>query len=509
MTVTIDFTTQSISAHTLGRIGEHNATTLVITPPTELSEDSRTTHYRIAFGVRDEAVLSEAFTETPITVSLSKQLTRASRLSIQVVAYDSEGNYVGKSDKLSGFCLAPSVEGTEISADGTNSDIAWEIVELGEKVDALDDRVTAAESEILDLQNTKANKAIELAETSTTSKYTRSEVLEFFASGQAMTINSYPVVTVYDRYNIANVVYIDNSQNNEIWFSKANITNSKELSFSSPYNNLMTLSERAKLSGIENGANKYILPSATDSVLGGIKVGANLSIEEDGTLNATGGGEQAQADWSQADSTAPDYIKNKPTNVSSFVNDAGYITESKYIEIWDNGNTTKYTKSEIEIMVSQKKLMSYQGFPVLLARSEEDGSKINLYYLTSISGAPKWKPIVYRISVDAQKNIVADVPANNLFSGKYSDLTDLPTFGAVATSNDYNDLDNKPTIPTVPTNVSAFNNDAGYLTTHQDISGKEDKANKVTAISAASTDTQYPSAKCVYDLIGGVIGGSY
>jgi len=31
-------------------------------------------------------------------------------------------------------------------------------------------------------------------------------------------------------------------------------------------------------------------------------------------------------------------------------------------------------------------------------------------------------------------------------------------------SGDYNDLSNKPTIPTVPTNVSAFTNDAGYIT---------------------------------------------
>lgn len=31
-------------------------------------------------------------------------------------------------------------------------------------------------------------------------------------------------------------------------------------------------------------------------------------------------------------------------------------------------------------------------------------------------------------------------------------------------SGSYNDLTNKPTIPTVPTNVSAFTNDAGYLT---------------------------------------------
>lgn len=33
-------------------------------------------------------------------------------------------------------------------------------------------------------------------------------------------------------------------------------------------------------------------------------------------------------------------------------------------------------------------------------------------------------------------------------------------------SGNYNDLTNKPTIPTVPQNVSAFNNDAGYLTSY-------------------------------------------
>ena len=33
----------------------------------------------------------------------------------------------------------------------------------------------------------------------------------------------------------------------------------------------------------------------------------------------------------------------------------------------------------------------------------------------------------------------------------------------------------------------------------QDVSGKEDKSNKVTSISSSSTNTQYPSAKVVYD----------
>lgn len=76
-----------------------------------------------------------------------------------------------------------------------------------------------------------------------------------------------------------------------------------------------------------------------------------------------------------------------------------------------------------------------------------------------------------------------------LFSGNYNDLTNKPTIPTVPTNvsaftndagylttytetdpqfnawdKDYNDLINKPTIPTVPTNVSAFTNDAGYLT---------------------------------------------
>jgi len=36
---------------------------------------------------------------------------------------------------------------------------------------------------------------------------------------------------------------------------------------------------------------------------------------------------------------------------------------------------------------------------------------------------------------------------------------------------------------------------------HQDISGKEDRTNKVASISASSNNSQYPSAMCMYNLI--------
>lgn len=45
-----------------------------------------------------------------------------------------------------------------------------------------------------------------------------------------------------------------------------------------------------------------------------------------------------------------------------------------------------------------------------------------------------------------------------------------------------------------------------YMITDDDVdlSTKEDKSNKVTSLSSQSTDTQYPSAKCVYDIVGNI-----
>lgn len=53
---------------------------------------------------------------------------------------------------------------------------------------------------------------------------------------------------------------------------------------SSSENGLMTPSMLTKLNSIEEGATKYSLPTATSSVLGGVKVGDTLNIK-DGVLN--------------------------------------------------------------------------------------------------------------------------------------------------------------------------------------------------------------------------------
>jgi len=72
------------------------------------------------------------------------------------------------------------------------------------------------------------------------------------------------------------------------------------------------------------------------------------------------------------------------------------------------------------------------------------------------------------------------------------DITDLKTgmldLSTVATTGSYNDLTDKPTIPVVPTNVSAFTNDAGYIT------------------SSALTDYALKSETLIKDLDGNIDG---
>lgn len=55
--------------------------------------------------------------------------------------------------------------------------------------------------------------------------------------------------------------------------------------------NNYTNEDKTKLDGIEDGANNYVLPVATDSTLGGVKAdGTTTEIEADGTIKVIGGG---------------------------------------------------------------------------------------------------------------------------------------------------------------------------------------------------------------------------
>ena len=72
-------------------------------------------------------------------------------------------------------------------------------------------------------------------------------------------------------------------------------------------------------------------------------------------------------------------------------------------------------------------------------------------------------------STDKSKLDSIAANANNYVHPASHPASMITGLAAVATSGSYADLSDKPTIPTVPTNVSAFVNDAGYLTQHQSL----------------------------------------
>jgi hypothetical protein len=283
---------------------------------------------------------------------------------------------------------------------------------------------------------------------------------------------------------------------------------------------------------------------------------------DQGVQTSLGKADTALQSFTETDPTVPSWAKqqNKPSyNYSEIGNTpdlSGFITKS----VNDLTNyylkSETYTKTEVAALIEAIQQFHYEIYATLPQTGES-----NVLYLIGPtgSGSDKYEEYVYSnntftkigdTSIDLSGYVTTSA-LNTALAGyvSSSDLTTAlaayateeyvddeladalasytPTsqLAPVATSGDYDDLTNKPTIPTVPTNVSSFTNDVGYLTQHQslsgyateawvgqqgyltqhqDINGKQDKSNLVTSLSASSTDAQYPSAKCVYDLIGDI-----
>lgn len=159
------------------------------------------------------------------------------------------------------------------------------------------------------------------------------------------------------------------------------------------------------------------------------------------------------------------------------------LTEQEFLE-WadslekDNNDYCNWLTTDIDNKTIYKRY-KYNGTQWLYEYDVADPSSIP----TALS----------QLADDANHRLVTD-DEKSTWNGKV-DSNDLAT---VATSGSYNDLNNKPTIPTVPTNVSAFNNDAGYLTQHQDISGKADIG---TAQDAKTVNSLYGAKAYSKDLV--------
>ena len=92
--------------------------------------------------------------------------------------------------------------------------------------------------------------------------------------------------------------------------------------------------------------------------------------------------------------------------------------------------------------------------------------------------------------IPAETNLSAYATTENVnttINTALADYTTTADLATVATTGSYNDLTNRPTIPTVPTNVGAFTNNVGYLVA-SDVTGKADKSEmSITTGSGTAT----------------------
>ena len=235
----------------------------------------------------------------------------------------------------------------------------------------------------------------------------------------------------------------------------ANASSNKTADISVPSN----VSDLVNDSGYLTAAT---LPVAAANTPGVIKVGAGLAIT-DGTLSATGGGTADSVEW--------DNVLHRPTDVSYWTNDAGYITGAGLATVATSGSYNDLTNKPT----------------IPAAQIQSDWTQTT----TTAKDYIKNKPTLAAVAT----------------SGAYADLSGTPNLATVATSGSYNDLSNKPTIPAAQVN-SDWNASSGKaqilnkptLATVATSGSYNDLSNKPT-IPAAQVNSDWNSASGVSQIL--------
>ena len=238
----------------------------------------------------------------------------------------------------------------------------------------------------------------------------------------------------------------------------------------------------------------YVLPVANQNTLGGIKVGAGLSITADGILSATGGGTADSVNWEN--------VVGKPTF-------ATVATSGSYNDLADKPTIpTAYTHPTTHpaSMITGLSTVATSGSYADLTNKPTIPTVTN--DLTNALKSNYDTAYTHSQSAHAPSNAEANVQAdwNVTDTGSDAYIKNKPTIPAaythptshpasmitglakVATSGSYNDLSNKPTIPTIPSSLPANGGNAATVGGYTIWTGTQAQYN---AISNKSSTTIY------------------
>ena len=431
---------------------------------------------------------------------------------------DADTLYASKSD-LNSKANISTVEAlsTEVAANRTaTTALTSKVNENSEKIASLDTEMDNKANSADVPTNTQFNNlAGEVAnKADKTSVYTKAEADEKFATNVALnqTLSEYATNVELNHVKEELATKADTSSLND-YALKSEITGlatKEELADYQPIGDYATTTQlNSKQDTLVSGQNiKTIngqsvigegnieiqqseLPIASANTLGGVKVGAGLSINpESGVLSTTGGGTADSVEWDNVLSK-PEDIVNITERLASKLDTATYNSEKSSFATKDELNS-KADASAITDMATQTWVQD-QGYLTevpsnyvtdselteglagkqdkgdyalksdlnTLATKEELATKANTSALSSKQDTLVSGTNIKTINGDSilgSGNLVIQSGTSN-----WDDIQGKPQFAVVATSGNYNDLTNKPTIP-----------DVSDLATKQEIAGKQD-----------------------------------
>lgn len=199
---------------------------------------------------------------------------------------------------------------------------------------------------------------------------------------------------------------------------------------------LSTVATSGSYEDLKNKPNipdAYELPVASATTLGGVKVGSGLDITN-GVLSATGGGVADAVDWSK--------VQNKPEF-------ADVATSGNYNDLSNKPTIPSVEGLASEAYVNEKvAAIVIPEVPTKVSELENDKG-----YLTEHQSLAEY----------AKTADLAQVAK----TGSYNDLADKPTIPSTTGLASTKYVDDKVAgivVPEVPTKVSAFENDSKYVT---------------------------------------------
>ena len=207
--------------------------------------------------------------------------------------------------------------------------------------------------------------------------------------------------------------------------------------------------------------------TAEKNKLAGIAAGAEVNV---------------QSNWTQTNSSADDFIKNKPsipaktsdltndsgfittsaipTKVSAFTNDAGYLNEipddsvglnqldSTIVNALNNINNKANTAdlASVAFSGSYNDLTNKPTIPTKTSNLTNDSNFVsNTSYATASTGGV----VKVGSGLSITNGVLSTTGGGVADAVEWTNVLNKPNFSTVATSGSYNDLSNKPTIPTV------------------------------------------------------------